>query len=412
LCPVRRILFLLLACLPASMACVHRDKPQDLHLRDDLSAPGTDVSLALRQSVGVGLRPGHSVQLLQDEQILQALEEEIRSARESLHLLASPWVEGAASQRLTAALAARQPGVACRILVDPLHSPGFEEHVKPRLAGTGCEVRAFRPFPGAVVTFADERVEARNYRQLLIRDGRVGLTGGAGVGPAWRDTYVRVEGNATRELQQAFAESWHEAGGALLPDSAFPPATASGEARAAFVASTGSPSLSHTERLTQLLIASARGRLWLTNGCFVPSSATLNMLMLKARKGVDVRVLVPGPGHGTNPRALAAQRSLYERLLEAGVRVWEYQPSRLQARTVLVDERLAAVGSMNLELHAHATLEEGALVAEDPRLAHTLAETFEKDLASAVEIRREEWQRRSLFERFNTPLPRSDGGCQ
>jgi len=394
------------------MACVHRDNPKDFHLRDDLSAPGADVSLALHQSVGVGLRPGHSVQLLQDEQILLALEEEVGSARESLHMVASPWLAGAASERLTAALAARRPGVFCRVLVDAFHSPGFEEQVAPRLARTGCEVRAFRPFPGAVVTFADERVEARNYRQLLIRDGRVGLTGGAGVGPAWRDTYVRVEGAATRELQQAFATSWHEAGGSLLPDSAFPPPTASGEARAAFVASTGSPSLSHSERLTQLLIASARGRLWLTNGCFVPSRATLDMLIHKARRGVDVRVLVPGPGHGANPRALAAQRSLYERLLEGGVRIWEYQPSRLQARTVLVDERLAAVGSMNLELHAHATLEEGALVAEDPGLAHTLAETFERDLASAVEVRREEWRSRGLFERFTAPLPRSDGGCQ
>ncbi len=393
------------------MACVHRDHPQDLHLRDDLSAPGADVSLALYQSVGVGLRPGHSVQLLQDEQILQALEEDIRSARESLHLLASPWVAGAASERLLAALAARQPAVACRVLVDPLHSPGFEEQVKPRLARTGCEVRTFRPFPGTVVTFADERVEARNYRQLLIRDGRIGLTGGAGVGPAWRDTYVRVEGTATRGLQQAFAESWHEAGGSLLPDSAFPPATASGEARAAFVASSGSPSLSHTERLTQLLIASARQRLWLTNGCFVPSSATVHMLIHKARQGVDVRVLVPGPG--TRPRVLAAQRALYERLLEGGVRIWEYQPSRLQARTVLVDERLAAVGSMNLELHAHATLEEGALVAEDIRLARSLAESFERDLASAVEVHREAWQSRGFFERVTaTQLPRSEGGCQ
>ncbi len=394
------------------MACVHREHPRDLHLRDNLAAPGADVSLALHQSVGVGLRPGHSLQLLQDEQIPLTLEEEIRSARESLHVLASPWLAGTTSERLTAALAARQPGVACRILVDAFHSPGFEEQVAPQLVRTGCEVRTFRPFPGAVVTFADERVEARNYRQLLIRDGRVGLTGGSGVGPAWRDTYVRVEGAATRQLQQAFAESWHEAGGSLLPESAFPPATTSGEARAAFVASTGSPSLSHTERLTQLLIASARGRLWLTNGCFVPSSATLDMLLLKARQGVDVRVLVPGPGHGTNPRALAAQRALYERLLEAGVRVWEYQPARLQARTVLVDERLAAVGSMNLELHAHATLEEGALIAEDPRLAHTLAEAFEKDLASAVEIRREEWRGRGVFARFNPPLPRSEGGCQ
>jgi cardiolipin synthase len=416
---VKRLPHLLLACLLGT-ACVHRDYPQALRIHEDVPDSGPALSLALYQSVGVGLRPGHVVHLVQDDRILETLEAEIRQARESLHLLASSWQTGEASERLLRALSERQPGVVCRILVDPIQSPGFQEEVGTRLVQAGCEVRAFRPFVGAEVVFADERLEARNHRQLVIRDGRSGLTGGSGVGPAWRgeqapkdawrDTHVHVEGPAVRQLQQAFARDWLEAGGGLLPESAFPLLGPRGEARAGFVASTGSPSLSHSERMVQVLMAAARRRLWLTNACFVPTAATVDTLIRKARAGVDVRILVPG--YEATSGVLAAQRASYERLLENGVRLWEYPSARLQVRTLLVDEQLAAVGSNNLEPNANAMLEEGALVIEDAALARALADSFERDLSHAVEIRRDGWRERGWLDRVGTRLPPSATGCR
>jgi cardiolipin synthase len=418
---VNRFPCLLLAGLLASSACVHRDHPLQLRIHQDLPDSGPDLSFALYQSVGVGLRPGHVVELVQDDRILESLEAEIRQARESLHLLTSSWWPGEASQRLIRALEARQPSVTCRILVDSLDSPGFMENVEPRLVQAGCEVRTFRPFIGSTVVFDDERLEARNHRQLVIRDGRSGLTGGSGVGPAWRgekspaeawrDTYVHVAGPAVRQLQRAFAEGWQEAGGGLLPESAFPQLESQGEARAGFIASTGSPALSHSERMVQVLIASARRRLWLTNACFVPTTATTDMLIRKAHEGVDVRILVPGPRPGGSHAVLAAQRAVYGRLLENGIRVWEYQPAPLHARTILVDDRLAAVGSTNLESNSSAMLQEGALVVEDPQLARALAVTFERDLMNSAEIRREGWRHRGLLDRFAYQLPPSTAGC-
>ncbi len=418
---VNRFPRLLLACLLASTACVHRNHPQQLRIHQDLPDSGPELSFALYQSVGVGLRPGHVVELVQDERILESLEAEIRQTRESLHLLTSSWWPGEVSERLIHALERRPPGVICRVLVDALNSPGFTENVEPRLVQAGCEVRTFRPFIGATVVFADERLEARNHRQLVIRDGRSGLTGGSGVGPAWRreqgpaeawrDTYVRVVGPAVRQLQRAFAESWQEAGGGLLPDSAFPQPEPQGEARAGFIASTGSPALSDSERMVQVLIASARRRLWLTNACFVPTTATMDMLIRKAREGVDVRILLPGPRHGGPHEVIAAQRATYDRLLENGVRIWEYQLAPLHARTILVDDRLAAVGSTNLEVNSSAMLLEGSLVVEDAQFARALAVTFERDLMHAVEIRWERWRRRGLLERFAYQRPRSTPGC-
>jgi len=419
---VNRFSRLLLTCLLFGSACIHRDIPQKLRIHQDVPSSGADLSFVLYQSVGVGLNPGHMVRLVQDERIAEALETEILQARESVHLCISSWRPGEASERLLRAFESRQSGVVCRVLVDPLDSPGFSEQAQPRLVQAGCDVRFFRPFVGAEVVFSDERLEARHHRQLLIRDGRSGLTGGSGVGPAWRgekgpvgawrDTYVQVEGPAVRQFQRAFAQVWQEASGELLPDSAFPTLAPQGEARAGFVASNGSPSLSHSERMVKVLIASARRRLWLTNGCFIPTAATADMLIRKAREGVDVRVLVPGLRHGGAHGVLAAQRATYERLLENGVRLWEYQPSPLHARTVVVDERLAAVGSMNLEPNSNALLSEGTLVVEDAQVAQSLAVSFERDLASAVEVHRDAWRQRGLFDRFAYRLPPSVIGCR
>ncbi len=394
---VNRLPRLLLACLLTGLACTHYENPRDLRIHQDIPSSGEALSLALFQSVGVGLSPGHSVELVQDGHIPEALEAEIHQARESLHLLVSSWQPGATSERLVRAFEARQPGVACRILVDPLYSPYFQEEVAPRLIRAGCEVRLFRPLPGDAVLPDKERLEARNHRQLVIRDGRSGLTGGVGVGPVWRDTSVHVQGPTVRELQQTFARAWQEAGGGLLPASAFPPLAPTGEARAGFVASSGSIHLSHTERMLQVLIASARHRLWLTNACFVPTTATADMLIRKARAGVDVRVLVPGLRYG-NPRVLDAQRASYARLLENGVRIWEYQPSPLRAHTLLVDEQIVTVGSINLEPRSHAFLEEGSLVVEDADLTRSLANSFQRDLTRAVEVHPGDWTQRGLLE--------------
>jgi cardiolipin synthase len=403
----------LIACLWCGTACVRRDFPEQLRVRDPVPSSGPGFSQALYQSVGISLRPGHRVELVQDEHILDTLDTQIREARESIHLLLSHWEPGDASERLVRALAARQPGVVCRILVDPLQSPDFQKQVGPQLVRQGCEVRVFRPFIGQEVVFADPRLEARNHRQLVIRDGRGGLTGGSGVAAPRRDTYVHVEGPAVRQLQQTFAQDWLEAGGGLLPESAFPPLESQGEARAGFIASTGSPSLSYSERMVQVLLASAQHRLWLTNACFVPTPATVDTLIHKAQGGVDVRILVPGlEGADTSASVLAAQRSSYERLLENGVRLWEYRHAPLRSRTVLVDDQLVAVGSTSLESHASARLEEGALIVEDGPLAHSLATRFEHDLTQAVEIREEEWRARGLFQRITHRLPASAAGCR
>ncbi len=367
--------------------------------RDALGDAG--LSEALDQTLGVRLEPGHNVTFANDARIFDALARDIESATSSVNVLIYIWEKGAASDRIVAALTARaRAGVTCRVLVDAFGSSAFADDLRPALVASGCDVRIFRPVPGG----RDDT--ARSHRKLVVVDGRVGFTGGFGIRDswlgggtgndalAWRDTNVRVEGPAVADMQRAFAESWQEAGGPLLPKASFSPAGAvdagakgdSSTVRAAFVASTGSPVVTRAERLTQVAIASARSRLWITNAYFVPSDALLALLEEKAKAGVDVRLLTPGT-KSDSKTSLFAQKREYGSLLDRGVRVFEYQPVMIHAKTMVIDDDRIVVGSINLDPLSLNRLDEGALVAQDVGVARALAEAFVDDCAHAKELK-------------------------
>jgi cardiolipin synthase len=371
------------------------------------------VSQALFQSTGIALEPGHRVELVNNGHIFDAMEEEVRAARSSIHILSYIWRPGEPSDRLIRALRDRQPGVSCRVLVDPMGSLNFEA-VAPQLSAVGCETRIFRPIQGSIASFDLRRMLARMHRKLVVRDGEVGITEGFGIwrsweGKArnaeeWRDTNIRVWGPAVRQMQQAFAENWLEAGGGFLPPGCFPPLAPAGEARAGFVGSTGEQFLSDGRRMTLVAMGAARRRLWIANSYFIPTDDLSDVLILKAKQGVDVRVLVPGRHHDVAP-VHAAQRAAYARLLEGGVRIWEYELSMMHAKTILADDQLSVIGSTNMDPLSLDWVEEGSLMVEDPELAAALAQSFEQDLVHSREIHASGWLRRGLLQRLAEQLP-------
>jgi cardiolipin synthase len=345
-------------------------------------------SNALYQSVAVPLRSGHEVQILDNGDVFDTLVADLERAKSSIHVLMYIWEPGTASDRVSHAIIERaQAGVQCRILVDAFGSSGFAKRLAPPLEQAGCEVKVFRPLPGY------DKL-ARNHRKIVVIDGKLAFTGGFGIRDnwlggglkkdEWRDTQVRFRGPAVLSAQQAFAENWQEAGGALLPESAFPEAFAEGPARAAFVSSTASPIVTRAERLTQLMIGFARQRIWISNAYFVPSDAILRLLADKAAHGVDVRVLVAGQ-HSDSKTSFGAQQFEYGSLVKRGVRVWEYMPSMLHTKAMLVDSELALVGSINLDPLSLNKLEEGALAVQDPTVNERLAQNFLQDCTRAKE---------------------------
>lgn len=339
-------------------------------------------SAGLYQSVGSWMEGGHRIELVNNGAVFDRVEEAIAQARSSINILMYIWEAGRASDRLVAALTRRAAsGVVCRILVDALGSAGFDDEIGERLRAGGCEVRIFRP------SIAGTGL-ARNHRKLIVIDGVRAVTGGFGVRDCWlgggccegewRDASVVFSGPAVHGAQQAFAENWQEAGGALLPPAEFPPPEERGTARAAFVASAASPSMTRAERLTQLVIASARQRLWIANAYFVPSRTIVDMLAEKAAAGIDVRILVAGRTSDSK-LAFGAQQLIYRKLVAEGVRVWEYQPCMLHSKTMLVDDRLSVIGSVNLDPLSLNKLDEVALVIDDAATAAELATSFVED---------------------------------
>lgn len=368
------------------VAC-NRDRtaPLDVEIRGDVAAGETFAS-ALYQSVDAEFTAG-SVERLDNGAVFDRLVEDINHAQHSIHISMYIWESGRASDRVVAALVAKaKAGVACRLSIDSVGSSKFQDQISAGLVAAGCEVRMFRPVAANSVT-------TRNHRKLVIIDGSIAITGGFGVRDdwtgdgvtGWRDTNVRFTGPVVRSAQQAFAESWQESGGSLIAASEFAPATSDGSARLALVTSTASPHLTRAERLVQLLIAAAHQRLWITNAYFAPTKGVLALLERKARAGVDVRLLFPNE-HDDSKVALKLQRHLYKELADAGVKVWEYQPSMIHAKTMVVDDHLSTVGSINLDPLSLHRLDEDSLVIDDKQFTEDLAARFLADCEHAKQV--------------------------
>lgn len=361
--------------------------------------PGPEgFSFALYQSTGVGLVPGHHVELLENSQVFDRMLEDIRAAKQSVHILVYIWRPCELSDRFVEALTERsRAGVKCRVVVDPVGSEeirgdkDFDLQVERKLTEHGVEVHYYRLLAGKVLG----RLLGRTHQKIVVIDGRIAFTGGFGIWKVWegeglqpdnwRDTHIRVEGPEVRRFQLTFSRHWQEAGGGLLPPSCFPDIEARGPTRAGFIDSGGKLGITDAERMVRIVIAAARERLWIANAYFTPPNAVLEQLEAKCRQGVDVRVLGPGPNHDV-PIVRASSRSTYARLLEAGVRIWEYQPAMMHSKTMLVDDWLCLVGSTNLDALSLNKLGEGSLAFEDRDIARKLEECWERDLRHSREI--------------------------
>ncbi len=360
-------------------------------LRMGLTRGVDEVGLARLQATGVSLLDGNRLAWRHDAEVFDAMEEAVRAARHSLHVDVYIWKPGGAGARLAELVCRRaREGLPVRILVDPMGSTGFDEELAGPLRDAGCEVRYFRhpkknPFA----------LTGRNHRKLVVVDGRVGFTGGFGIAPewsgnaqspaGWRDSNAEIEGPVVRQMQAAFAAHWLETGGALLPRAELERTRPAGDARAAYVTSTDVVGLSHARWVTHIALMAARRRAWIANAYFIPPPEVLGALLLLPRNGLDVRLLLPGP-HQDHATVAFLQRRLYPRLGRSGMRVYEYQPSMMHSKTMLVDDRLVVVGSINLDFLSMQWLEEGCLVVDDRRFAADLERRWHEDLSRSTQV--------------------------
>lgn len=372
---------------------------------------------------------GNRVDLLIDGQATyDAMFAAIAAAQHHVHLETYIIEADDTGNRVADALiGCRRRGVQVRLIYDGYGSTA-ERHFWDRFREAGIQLHRFNP-PEPLRNFNFARYDLRDHRKILVVDGRLGFTGGINFYDAyavpnrprirsradqpfklpwgqslsgkvgWRDTHIRIEGPAVPQLQRLFVAHWEHLCRVSLPDQElFPSLPAAGTATVSFDVGIGGDDAASDIYFTYLeRFRRARRKIWITQAYFVPDDALLEALAAAAGRGVDVRIIVPSLTDVVP--ILFASRHLYGRLLEAGVRIYEYQDAVLHAKTAVVDGRWSTVGSSNLDYLSFIRNHEVNAVVTGREFAEEMERRFLEDLARSREISLADWRARPVTHR-------------
>ena len=296
-------------------------------------------------------------------------------------------------------------GVEVRLLLDGFGGIKMTKRYRDELREAGVTVARFRPFGLRSLV----RFYKRTHRRAVVIDGRIGFTGGAAVSKKWkgnvgtphewRDSMTRVTGPMVAGIQSAFATNWVYCCGEVIAGPRFFPTLEGGPGPCGLsVVSSPSDAMQPIRLLFWVSFINAQQRLWISNSYFIPDDRLRSAAIERAKSGVDVRILVPGNNTDALP-VQAAGRSYYQELLEAGVRIFEYQPAMMHAKTTVVDGAWSIVGSANLDERSMELNEENVLGVADKDFAQSIERGVTADFARSREIVLEEWRKRSIFRR-------------
>lgn len=297
-------------------------------------------------------------------------------------------------------------GVRVHVLLDWVGSTRMEPDLLERMESAGVVVRRYHP--PRWYTLA--RLNNRTHRKLLIIDGHTGFTGGVGIADPWlgdaqdeehwRDTHFRVNGPVVAQMQAAFLDNWMKATGEVLHGvEYFPALEPHGELTAQMFRSDPGEGSESVRLMYLLSIASARSSIRIAAAYFVPDDLSIATLVAARRRGVIIEVIVPGPLIDTHITRRAS-RARWGPLLEAGVRIFEYQPTMFHCKVMIVDGRWTSVGSTNFDTRSFRLNDEANLNVYDAAFAEALTRDFREDLTRTREVTLRAWQRRPWREKL------------
>jgi cardiolipin synthase A/B len=351
--------------------------------------------------------------LLNGDEIFPAMLAAIRQAKTTITFANFIYEKGDIARDMAEALAERcRAGVGVNVLVDAVGSKNMPKRYRQLMENAGCHVASYH----SISPMSIKRINHRNHRRILVVDGRIGFTGGTGVGEKWtgdgrtkghwRQTDVRVEGPIVGHLQAAFAENWRDATGLMLGgDAYFPAIEPRGNLIAQSIKSSPASGAAAAYVLFLLAVESSRTSMLITNPYFVPDGALTDALVRAVKRGVDVSIITAGNAD-TNLDRLVRQASQahFGRVLEAGARIYEYDSALLHAKTMVVDGQWVSIGSANFDNRSFALNNELNLAFLDKGLAARLTEIFRDDLKFAKQVTFEDWQRHGWRNFFYLPL--------
>jgi cardiolipin synthase len=354
------------------------------------------------------MRDGNAVKTLANgEQIFPAMLAAIASAQKTICFETFIYWSGRVGRTFVDALCERaRAGVQVHILIDWLGSKTIDSQYISDLEAAGAQVELYH----RLRWYNAWRMNHRTHRKLLIVDGAMGFTGGVGIADEWdgsadaskrwRDNHYQLEGPSVAQMQSAFMDNWITTNSRVLHGTDYFPALPKAGPCTAQLFSSSPRGGSESVRLMYLLsIASAARSIRLASAYFVPDDLAVKTLVHAAKRGVDIEIIVPGPliDHAVARRA---SRARWGPLLEAGIRIYEYQPCLYHCKLLVVDELWVSVGSTNFDNRSFRLNDESNLNVLDAEFARAQVELFDKDRAMSRQVTLEEWHNRPLRERM------------
>lgn len=382
-------------------------------------ALGACVSPPQRATAPAPLVDGNDARLLIDGPAYnRAVFDAIARARDHVNLETYILEDGPVGAQLAALLEEkRAEGIDIRVLYDSHGSSKTPQAYFERLRRAGIAVCEFNPL-NPLKAGLTWRINNRDHRKILVVDGRLAITGGINISnvyassssgssgsrsreEGWRDTSVLVAGPVVAHFQRLFLAAWREqdcpaSAPSAAPPEYFPPLARQGDKTMRLLAA--DPAAGEGEMYGALISAvdHARQRAWLTFAYFVPDARIAQTLCDAARRGVDVRLILPGFSDSWAP--FYAGRAHYSELLDAGVRIYEHRNALLHAKTAVIDGGWSSVGSTNLDWRSLVHNYEADLVILDNAFGAAMEDQFRTDLAASVEVTPQLWRERGIAE--------------
>jgi len=378
------------------------EKEIRLPVRSSYAVEDAQFQRSMSTLLGPALVPGNRVDTLLDgDQIFPAMLEAIRNARRTITFETYIYWSGSVGKEFADALSERaRDGVKVHILVDWVGSQKMEAALLEQMQSSGAQIYKYHPPRWYNVN----RLNNRTHRKILVVDGRVGFTGGVGIADEWsghaqdenhwRDTHYRVEGPAVAQFQAAFTDNWLKVSGAVLHGADyFPPIPPAGDLPAQMFMSSTEGGAESMHLMYLLSIAAARKSIDLSMAYFVPDALATEALVAALKRGVRVRLLVPG--RKTDVALVrSAGRATWGPFLQGGAEIYEYQPTMYHCKVLVVDHAWVSVGSTNFDTRSFRLNDEANLNVFDRDFALRQVHDFENDLKRSRRISYEEWASR------------------
>ncbi|MEO7742502.1 MAG: phospholipase D-like domain-containing protein [Usitatibacter sp.] len=400
------VLFVICAMLVVVLWSTKRHRDPRIRVQCDAGINALVPSLAAL-SHGVEVE-GNSAEIIKNGAFFDIVMKEIARAKKSIHFESFLWKQGKLGGKLVEAFCERaRAGVIVRVLVDAKGCDSMGESACKKLQKAGVKFARFHPLKLRYIGVVNQR----DHRKILVIDGKTAFVGGHCIVDTWmgegddkrhyRDLSVRLQGPAVHQVQSTFSENWVAVTGELFAGEAyFPKTEAKGDLSVHVASMSPSGSAPAVKILHHMVICTATKRLWIQNPYFLPEIEAIDAMGAAVKRGVDVRVMVPSAEASDMPMVQHAAHRNFDRLLKAGVRIFEFPTTLLHQKVMTVDGVWSAVGSTNFDDRSFEINDEITLGIHGKEFAKQLEDLFEEDSKVCQELDAKEWEKRGALHKM------------